>query len=122
MSASLALQTTLSRYEIGNGIEIQELVKHHWFESQSCDIDLMDMPPNAAMELHYHRTFNEVFFVVSGSGFRNSLGEKTPISVGDVFIARRGEAHAVTTGPEPMVVLTVCLPSFVNDDIHYLEP
>lgn len=109
----------LNTYEIDGHILIKELVKSSQFKTAGCDIDLMEIPKNTPMEPHHHKTFDEAFYVVSGKGFRIDGKTKHPIQQGDLFLALKGETHAVFTKEAPLSVLTICLPHFDPSDIYY---
>lgn len=104
----------LNVYEIEGPILIKELVKNF-----GCDVDLMEIPSQTAMALHHHKSFDEIFFVVEGSGVREDEKGEFPLCKGDVFLAGRGQKHAVSTRDFPLSVLTICLPHFDPNDVHY---
>ena len=101
-------------YEIEGGIQIFELVK-----TKGCDMDRMDIPPFTTMQIHYHKTFDEIFYVLDGKGVAESNGETFEIEKGGSFVVNRGEFHAVSTRGEALSVLTICLPHFDLRDIFY---
>lgn len=115
------MRRPLNTYEIEGPILIKELVKHFELPLTGCDIDLMEIPSRTGMELHHHKTFDEVFYVVDGSGVREDETGEIGIEKGDVFVATRGSWHAVFTKEFPLSVLTICLPHFDLNDIYYKD-
>jgi mannose-6-phosphate isomerase-like protein (cupin superfamily) len=115
------MHSTLKTYEIEGSIVIRELIKSRDLPLSGCDMDLMEIPSNTPMGLHHHKTFDEVFYVVEGSGMRMDENGQYPIQRGDVFMALRGQKHAVFTKDSPVSVLTICLPYFDLNDVHYEE-
>lgn len=109
----------LKSYEIEGFIQITELAKSSQFKLAGCDIDLMAIPPYTTMRPHFHRHFDEAFYVQSGQGVCQLGGKTFPVQAGDFFLAMNGQLHAVSTNESPIVVLTICLPFFDETDIIY---
>lgn len=116
------MSRALKTYEIEGHIVIRELIKSSQFRECGCDIDLMEIPVKTPMEPHHHKTFDEAFYVVAGHGVRTDGDKEYPIQQGDVFLALRGQTHAVFTQESSLSILTICLPHFDETDIYYEGP
>ena len=60
--------------------------------------DLIRFPPGGEVPLHTHPG-SHLLFVVSGEGFVECDGEKTPIQAGDCYAIPGGSIHAIQAGP-----------------------
>ncbi|MBH5329053.1 cupin domain-containing protein [Eikenella sp. S3360] len=68
------------------------------------EIGWMTLPPGASVGLHKHANNEDVYLIVEGRGvFTDSNGKETPVSAGDITMARPGQSHALkNTGRRPM--------------------
>ncbi|MBI4978384.1 MAG: helix-turn-helix domain-containing protein [Spirochaetes bacterium] len=49
----------------------------------------------AVLKTHRHRICNQLFYIISGSGYFTLGGKHYPFTAGDLFIARNGIAHGL---------------------------
>ena len=55
---------------------------------------------------HLHRDFEEVIYVLSGSGTTHAESGEIPLHAGEMVLIPAGEKHmTVNTGSEPLVLL-----------------
>jgi mannose-6-phosphate isomerase-like protein (cupin superfamily) len=71
-----------------------------------------------AAKLHYHERTDEVYYVIDGRGTMILDDEQIELHAGVVVYVPRGVKHKAIG---KLVVLTVCIPRGVLDDIHELE-
>ena len=73
--------------------------------------------PGAATALHRHRTTEELYHILEGSG-RMTLGaHEFTVSAGDTVCIAPGTAHRIrNTGPGRLRILCSCTPAYRDDD------
>lgn len=73
------------------------------------EIGWMTLQPGASIGMHKHENNEDAYIIVSGEGvFTDSEGKETPVKVGDITIARKGDQHALkNTGSADLVFLDV---------------
>jgi mannose-6-phosphate isomerase-like protein (cupin superfamily) len=69
-------------------------------------------------KLHYHERTDEVYYIIDGHGTMILDDEQIELHRGVVVYVPRGVKHKAIG---KLVVLTVCIPRGVLDDIHELE-
>jgi len=69
-------------------------------------------------KLHYHERTDEVYYIIDGQGTMVLDDEEIELHRGVVVYVPRGVKHKAIG---KLVVLTVCIPRGVLDDIHELE-
>lgn len=69
------------------------------------------------LRLHFHKTTEEVVYLISGTG-RMRLGERTfDVKAGDSVLIPKGVVHSFeNTGAEPAVALSFLSPAFDGSD------
>jgi mannose-6-phosphate isomerase-like protein (cupin superfamily) len=78
-------------------------------EQSIAEIAWLSLPPGATIGMHKHEKNEDAYIVVSGSGiFADADGKETPVTAGDVTIARIGDSHSMrNTGTETLVILDI---------------
>jgi mannose-6-phosphate isomerase-like protein (cupin superfamily) len=73
------------------------------------EIGWLTLQPGDSIGLHAHTDNEDAYIIVFGEGvFTDSQGQKTPVTGGDVTIARPGDSHALeNTGSVPLFFLNV---------------
>ncbi len=73
------------------------------------EIGWMTLLPGASIGMHKHENNEDAYIIVKGQGvFTDSTGKETPVKVGDITIAKKGESHALkNTGKRPLVFLDI---------------
>jgi mannose-6-phosphate isomerase-like protein (cupin superfamily) len=69
-------------------------------------------------KLHYHKQTDEIYYVIDGNGVMVLDDEEIELHRGVVVYVPRGVKHQAIG---KLVVLTVCIPRGVLDDIYELE-
>jgi len=74
-----------------------------------CSVRIATIPvpqPGAKRGPHLHRDFEEVIYVLSGSGTTHAESGELPLRPGEIVLIPAGEKHmTVNTGSEPLVLL-----------------
>jgi quercetin dioxygenase-like cupin family protein len=71
-----------------------------------------------SVEEHAHRTSDEVFYAISGSGRITVEGKSVDVQPGDLLFIVAGERHAIQvseSATEPFVIFAAVAPN-TNDD------
>ncbi|MDR0806467.1 MAG: cupin domain-containing protein [Enterobacteriaceae bacterium] len=73
------------------------------------EIAWLTLPAGASIGLHKHDKNEDSYVIVSGKGvFIDGDNKETPVTAGDVTIARLGDSHSIkNTGTEPFVLLDI---------------
>ena len=110
--------TSLDRVEsfvTKDGSTIREL--HHTDVQSLAEATL---EPDQATERHYHRTTEEIYFVVKGSGEMEVDGETQRIRPGDAVLIPAGAWHQlVNDGTSELRILCCCVPAYSHDDTYF---
>jgi mannose-6-phosphate isomerase-like protein (cupin superfamily) len=75
------------------------------------------VPPGGETVEHFHRTSEEIYHFVSGTG-RMRLGtEEADVRAGDTVVIAPGLRHKLfNPGTEPLVLLCCCAPPYSDED------
>lgn len=73
------------------------------------EIGWLTLKPGDAVGYHEHKTNEDVYIVVSGTGlFKDVDGTEHEVKPGDITICRKGQRHGVTnTGTVDLVMISV---------------
>lgn len=76
-----------------------------------------EIAPGSATQLHYHKTSEELYYIVAGRGFMTLGVEKFNVSVGDTVCIPPGTAHCIqNTGTTTLRILCCCAPAYAHED------
>ena len=75
------------------------------------------VPPGGATTEHYHRTTEEIYFVLKGSGDLEVDGERRRLRPGDAALIPPGAWHTFENdGNSELRFLCCCAPPYSHDD------
>jgi mannose-6-phosphate isomerase-like protein (cupin superfamily) len=105
-----------------DGSSIRELAGPAWTPARAQSLAEATVPAGGATTAHYHRTTEELYYIVGGSG-RMRLGEdERDVRRGDCIVIPPGAEHKLTnTGDEPLVLLCCCAPPYSDEDTVLTE-
>ncbi|MBG0777716.1 MAG: cupin domain-containing protein [Desulfovibrionaceae bacterium] len=113
-------------YVTKDGSTIRELMHPavhgatHGVANQS--LALAEVAPGAATTPHRHRSTEELYHFLDGSGVMDLDGERFAVEPGDTVCIRPGARHAVAnTGTGPLRILCCCAPAYGHEDTD-LDP
>ena len=73
------------------------------FETKRLNVTHVRIWPGETVPAHVHLDEDQVYFVVSGTGFVELDSERTPVQAGGGVLIPMGTEHLITnTGPEPL--------------------
>jgi mannose-6-phosphate isomerase-like protein (cupin superfamily) len=115
--------TTATRFIVRDPAEVAP-----WAETCGQIRPLVEASDGAAAEvhhveinhakLHYHARTDEFYYIIDGEGTMVLDDEQIPVHKGMVVYVPRGTRHKAVGN---LVVLTVCIPRGVMEDIHEVE-
>ena len=98
-----------------DGSTIREL--HHTAEQSLAEATL---EPDQATERHYHRSTEEIYFVLKGSGRMEVDGDTRTVRPGDAVLIPPGAWHTLeNTGSSELRILCCCAPPYSHDDTFF---
>ncbi len=75
------------------------------------------IPPGGFVREHYHRTTEELYYVLSGMGRMTLEGETRNVSAGDLVVILPGKRHRIDNlGRDPLVLIVTCSPPYTVED------
>jgi mannose-6-phosphate isomerase-like protein (cupin superfamily) len=106
-----------------DGSSIRELAGPSWTPARAQSLAEATVPVGRATTAHYHRTTEELYYLVEGEG-RMRLGEEErDVRNGDCIVIPPGVEHKLTnTGDRPLVLLCCCAPPYSDADTVLTEP
>jgi mannose-6-phosphate isomerase-like protein (cupin superfamily) len=106
-----------------DGSSIRELAGPAWTPAQNQSLAEATVPVGGATTAHYHRTTEELYYIVSGAGLMRVGEDEQDVRRGDCIVIPPGAEHKLTnTGAEPLVLLCCCAPAYSDEDTVLTEP
>ena len=105
-----------------DGSTIRELMHPDQHANKNQSLAEAEIPAGVKTELHLHRSSEEIYYVVQGSGMM-TLGMKIfEIVVGDSILIPPLTAHCVeNTGEGDLRILCACSPAYSHTDTELLD-
>jgi mannose-6-phosphate isomerase-like protein (cupin superfamily) len=98
-----------------DGSTIREL--HHTAAQSLAEATL---EPDQATERHYHRSTEEIYFVLKGSGRMEVDGDTRTVRRGDAVLIPPGAWHTLeNNGSSELRILCCCSPPYSHDDTFF---
>jgi mannose-6-phosphate isomerase-like protein (cupin superfamily) len=98
-----------------DGSTIREL--HHTAAQSLAEATL---EPDQATERHYHRSTEEIYFVLKGSGRMEVDGDTRTVRPGDAVLIPPGAWHTLdNNGSSELRILCCCSPPYSHDDTFF---
>lgn len=106
-----------------DGSSIRELAGPAWTPARNQSLAEATVPVGGATTAHYHRTTEELYYIVSGTGLMRVGEEERAVRRGDCVVIPPGAEHKLSnTGAEPLVLLCCCAPAYSDEDTVLTEP
>jgi uncharacterized cupin superfamily protein len=100
---------------LGRKTDSSDLTERHPFDVEICRI-----PPDKRLgPYHSHSAQWEFYHVISGSGQARDSSGLTPITTGDVFLFRPGEAHQLVNDGGEDLVLYIVADNPIGESCYY---
>lgn len=109
-------------YVTKDGSTIRELMHPAVHGNSHLSLTEARVPPGSSTILHMHEVTEEVYHIISGSGFMILGEDKFKIGSGDTICIPPGTAHKVEniSGVE-LMILCCCVPAYSHEDTYLLE-
>ncbi len=105
-----------------DGSEVRELLHPKNSRVHKLSIAEARVRPGGATKEHFHRTSEEVYYILSGEGEMYIDEEKARIKAGDVVLIPAGARHyVVNKGEEELIILCACSPPYSHEDTVLTE-
>jgi mannose-6-phosphate isomerase-like protein (cupin superfamily) len=106
-----------------DGSEVYELLHPKNSRVRRLSIAEAVVKPGSATKEHFHRTSEEVYYILSGEGEMYINEEKAYVQAGDVVLIPAGARHyVVNTGNEELVILCASSPPYSHEDTELVTP
>jgi mannose-6-phosphate isomerase-like protein (cupin superfamily) len=101
-----------------HGTQITPLIDRSTSDITGCSLAEEIMPPGKAVKPHFHKTHEEVYYLITGSGRMRVSDEWRDVSAGDAIYIPVNCVHSlVNTGDEDIRLVLVVGPAFSFDDV-----
>ncbi|MBV8374684.1 MAG: cupin domain-containing protein [Candidatus Eremiobacteraeota bacterium] len=100
---------------LGRDPRSTDLLQRHPFDIEIARIE----PGKISCPYHSHSHQWEFYHVISGSGYVRHEGGTTPVTAGDAFLFKPGEAHAIGNDGETDLVMYVVADNPSNETCYY---
>ena len=97
------------------GPEVSGLEKH--------SVAYVEIPVGKTSPAHYHKEFEESYYIISGKGHFVLDGEEKIVEPGDMFPIRPPQVHQIfnDSKDEVLTLLVTCAPAWHPNDMWYPE-
>jgi mannose-6-phosphate isomerase-like protein (cupin superfamily) len=102
-----------------DGSQIRSILDRTNAPVQNQSLAEASLPPGVATERHHHKTLEEFYFILEGSGTMEVDGHTRLVESGDAILIPPGAAHQITAGPAPLRFLCCCAPPYDHADVHF---
>ena len=100
-----------------DGSRIRELLSHRNSPIANQSLAEATIGPGITTEAHFHRTTEEIYFIVSGSGIMRLGPNSQRVDVGDAIAIPPGVVHSISNdSARDLVLLCCCAPAYEHDD------
>ena len=114
----IANRETAKRITSPHGTQITPLIDRSTSEITRCSLAEEIMPPGKAVKPHYHKTHEEVYYIISGSGRMRVADEWKEVQAGDAIYIPVNCVHSLeNTGQDDIRLILVVGPAFSFDDV-----
>ena len=118
-----ARRSELEPFVTLDGSTIRELAGPAWTAARNQSLAEARLPAGGETIEHLHRTSEELYYFIEGSG-RMRLGqEESEITGGDCVVIPPGTRHKLWASNEcDLVLLCACAPAYSDEDTLMTEP
>jgi mannose-6-phosphate isomerase-like protein (cupin superfamily) len=100
-----------------DGSRIRELAHPRQGQARNQSLAEATVDPGGETIEHYHRTSEELYYFLAGTGRMRLGASMLDVSAGDCVVIAPGTPHQlINPGPEPLVLLCCCAPAYSDDD------
>jgi len=101
---------------------IRELAASRNSAAQKQSLAEATIPVGGTVTEHFHKTTEEFYYILSGTGLMKIEDEVREVGSGDTVIILPGKRHKITNnGEAPLVLLACCSPERTEEDQVLVE-
>jgi len=101
-----------------HGTYIAPLIDRSTSDITGCSLAEETLPPGMAVKPHYHKTHEEIYYLITGVGRMRVADEWQEVSAGDAVYIPVNSVHSLeNTGTEDIRLVVVVGPAFSFDDV-----
>lgn len=104
----------------GEGYRTKVLLREGELNSPGTLVQIVELPPGAAVANHHHESCSEVFHILSGMGNFEIDGRRFDLRVGDTLTCEPGEIHN-TRNPHAEPLAYVVFKTNVTEDDFFWD-
>ena len=105
-----------------HGTLIKPLIDRSTSSITECSLAEEVLPPGFAVKPHYHKTHEEIYYLLAGTGRMRVGDEWQAVKAGDAIYIPREQIHSLqNTGAVEIVLVVIVGPAFSFDDVHEVE-
>jgi mannose-6-phosphate isomerase-like protein (cupin superfamily) len=105
-----------------DGSIIRELAASRNSSARRQSLAEATIPVGGAVTEHFHKTTEEFYYVLNGTGLMKIEDELREVGPGDTVIILPGKRHKITNnGQVPLVLLACCSPEWTAEDHMLVE-
>ncbi|MDF2957313.1 MAG: Mannose-6-phosphate isomerase [Candidatus Alkanophagales archaeon MCA70_species_1] len=100
-----------------DGSEIRE-----FHRSENLSLAEASVPVGMRTRKHFHKTSEEIYFILEGRGVMEVEGERAEVAAGQAIVIPPGKAHCIeNVGDVPLRFLCHCSPPYSHEDTVLVE-
>ena len=105
-----------------DGAIIRELAASRNSAARKQSLAEATIPVGGTVTEHFHRSTEEFYYILNGTGLMKIEGEEREVGPGDTVIIVPGQRHKITNnGQIPLVLLACCSPEWTAEDNILVE-
>ena len=82
----------------------------------------IQIAPGKSSSLHYHKSSEEIYFILNGEGSMSLDGKEFTLIPGQACLIQPGEVHQISNqGDTELEFLAYCVPAWVPEDSYEVE-
>lgn len=101
-----------------HGTQITPLIDRSTTSITQCSLAEEILPSGKAIKAHYHKTHEEIYYLLTGSGQMTVGDESQNVSAGDAVYIPINSVHSLeNNGPDDIRLVVIVGPAFSFDDV-----
>lgn len=107
-------------FTTADGSTIRSILDHTNAPVREQSLAEATLLPGGSTQRHWHKTSEEFYFLLEGSGLMEIDGETRTVVPGDAILIPAGAWHQITAAADaPLRFLCCCAPPYSHDDTFF---